>query len=89
MLERGFKFRKRPLPVMATNSGTDRKTVCWEEHEAAVKAIRKRKEDEAAKRKRQKEEEQKQATWWAYGTGAAIGLALVVWVARRSPRGKV
>ena len=58
-------------------------------HESAVNAIRKRKEDEAAERKRQKEEEQKQATWWAYGTGAVLGLALVVWVVRRSPRGKV
>jgi phage terminase large subunit-like protein len=37
MLERGFKFRRQPLLVMATNSGSDRKSVCWEEHEHAVK----------------------------------------------------
>jgi len=36
MLERGFKFRKQPLLVMATNSGTDRKSICWEEHQHAV-----------------------------------------------------
>jgi hypothetical protein len=60
-------------------------------------ALRKKTEDkrrlEEQKRrdriKKQKEEEQKQATWWAYGTGAVLGLALVVWVVRRSPRGKV
>jgi phage terminase large subunit-like protein len=37
MLERGFKFRLNPLLVMITNSGFDRETVCWEEHEHAVK----------------------------------------------------
>jgi phage terminase large subunit-like protein len=37
MLERGFKFRRQPLLLMITNSGTDRKSVCWEEHEHAVK----------------------------------------------------
>ena len=36
MLERGFKFRKQPLLVMATNSGTDRKSICWEEHQHAI-----------------------------------------------------
>lgn len=36
MLERGFKFRKQPLLIMATNSGTDRKSICWEEHQHAV-----------------------------------------------------
>jgi len=36
MLERGFKFRKQPLLAMATNSGTDRKSICWEEHQHAV-----------------------------------------------------
>lgn len=36
MLERGFKFRKQPLLVMATNSGSDRKSICWEEHMHAV-----------------------------------------------------
>lgn len=37
MLERGFKFRRQPLLVMITNSGTDRHSVCWEEHEHAVR----------------------------------------------------
>jgi phage terminase large subunit-like protein len=36
ILERGFKFRLQPLLLMITNSGTDRKSVCWEEHEHAV-----------------------------------------------------
>lgn len=36
-LERGFKFRRQPLLFMITNSGSDRKSVCWEEHEHAVK----------------------------------------------------
>lgn len=37
MLERGFKSRRAPLLVMATNSGSDRNSVCWREHEHAVK----------------------------------------------------
>ncbi|MBD9419825.1 terminase large subunit [Achromobacter sp. ACM04] len=37
MLERGFKFRRAPLLFMITNSGSDRTSVCWEEHEHAVK----------------------------------------------------
>jgi phage terminase large subunit-like protein len=37
MLERGFKFRREPLIFMITNSGSDRNSVCWEEHEHAVK----------------------------------------------------
>jgi phage terminase large subunit-like protein len=37
MLERGFKFRRQPLLVMMTNSGTDRQSVCWEEHLHAVR----------------------------------------------------
>jgi phage terminase large subunit-like protein len=36
MLERGFKFRRQPLLAMATNSGTDKKSICWEEHQHAV-----------------------------------------------------
>lgn len=36
-LERGFKFRRQPLLVMITNSGSDRNSVCWTEHEHAVK----------------------------------------------------
>lgn len=36
MLERGFKFRRNPLLLMITNSGSDRNSVCWEEHAHAV-----------------------------------------------------
>lgn len=37
MLERGFKFRRNPLLFMITNSGSDRNSLAWEEHEHAVK----------------------------------------------------
>lgn len=37
MLERGFKFRRQPLLFMITNSGSDRTSICWEEHEHAVR----------------------------------------------------
>lgn len=37
MLERGFKFRREPLLFMITNSGSDRNSVAWEEHEHAVR----------------------------------------------------
>ena len=37
MLERGFKFRRNPLLLMITNSGSDRTSVCWNEHAFAVK----------------------------------------------------
>lgn len=37
LLERGFKFRRQPLLFMITNSGSDRKSMCWEEHEHAIK----------------------------------------------------
>ena len=37
MLERGFKFRRNPLLFMITNSGSDRNSIAWEEHEHAVK----------------------------------------------------
>lgn len=37
MLERGFKWRRQPLLFMITNSGTDRQSVCWEEHEHSIK----------------------------------------------------
>ena len=36
LLEAGFKFRTQPLLIMATNSGTDRESICWEEHQYAV-----------------------------------------------------
>ena len=37
MLERGFKWRRQPLLLMTTNSGSDRKSICWEEHQHAVR----------------------------------------------------
>jgi len=37
ILERGFKFREQPLLVMITNSGSDRKSICWQERQHAVK----------------------------------------------------
>ncbi|MFN3930830.1 MAG: terminase large subunit [Brevundimonas sp.] len=36
-LERGFKSRTQPLLVMATNSGSDRKSICWDEHQHAIR----------------------------------------------------
>ena len=36
-LERGFKFRREPLLFMITNSGSDRNSIAWEEHEHAIK----------------------------------------------------
>lgn len=37
ILERGFKFRRQPLVLMITNSGSDRTSVCWTEHEHAIR----------------------------------------------------
>ena len=36
MLERGFTFRRQPLLCMFTNSGSDRNSFCWEEHQHAI-----------------------------------------------------
>lgn len=37
MLERGFKWRLQPILWITTNSGSDRKSVCYEWHEHAVR----------------------------------------------------
>lgn len=37
ILERGFKFRRQPLLLMITNSGSNRNSVCWVEHEHAIR----------------------------------------------------
>lgn len=37
MLERGFKSRRQPILLMITNSGSDRGSVCWQEHVHAVR----------------------------------------------------
>lgn len=50
MLERGFKFRRQPLLLMITNSGSDRTSACWAEHEHAVRVAagnREAKDDDA------------------------------------------
>lgn len=39
MLERGFKSRRQPLLFMITNSGSDRNSVAWEEHEFGIKVL--------------------------------------------------
>lgn len=36
-LERGFKWRRQPLLIMITNSGTDRNSVAWQERSHAIK----------------------------------------------------
>jgi phage terminase large subunit-like protein len=46
MLERGFKFRRQPLLLMITNSGSDRNSICWEEHEHAIRVARRDIEDD-------------------------------------------
>jgi phage terminase large subunit-like protein len=46
MLEAGFKFRTQPLLVMTTNSGHDKRTLCWEEHERAIKVAKGEIEDD-------------------------------------------
>lgn len=48
MLERGFKFRTQPLLVMATNSGTDRNSICYEEHQHACNVAAMLVEDDTA-----------------------------------------
>jgi len=50
ILERGFKFRRQPLLLMITNSGSDRNSACWTEHEHAIKVAagnREAKDDDA------------------------------------------
>lgn len=37
ILERGFKFRRQPLLFMITNSGSNRGSACWIEHEHAIR----------------------------------------------------
>jgi len=37
MVERGFKFRLQPLLAMFTNSGSDRNSYCYEEHQHGVR----------------------------------------------------
>lgn len=46
ILERGFKFREQPLLIMITNSGSDRKSICWAERKHAVKVAAQEVEDD-------------------------------------------
>lgn len=39
LLERGFKWRKQPLLLMATNSGVDPNSVCGREHAYSIKIV--------------------------------------------------
>ena len=39
MMQRGFKWRRQPLLVMATNSGDSVMNVAWEEHEHATEVL--------------------------------------------------
>lgn len=39
MMRAGFKGRRQPLLLMITNSGFDRQTVCWAQHEYAERVV--------------------------------------------------
>jgi phage terminase large subunit-like protein len=45
-LERGFKWRRQPLLVMTTNSGSDRNSVAWSERSHAIKVAQGQIEDD-------------------------------------------
>jgi len=40
MLDKGFKWRRNPLMMMITNSGTARESVCWDYHEYVSKILK-------------------------------------------------
>jgi phage terminase large subunit-like protein len=46
MLKAGFKGRQQPMMVIATNSGFDRNSICWEWHEHSVAVCAGTREDE-------------------------------------------
>lgn len=46
MLKAGQKKRTQPLTFIITNSGSDRKSVCWDEHCYAIEVARRIKEDD-------------------------------------------
>lgn len=48
ILERGFKFREQPLLIMITNSGSDRKSICWQERKHAVAVASQEVEDDTS-----------------------------------------
>jgi phage terminase large subunit-like protein len=47
MLEAGFKNRKQPLMMVATNAGHDRESICYEWHDHAVAVVEGLRVDEA------------------------------------------
>jgi len=46
MMRAGFKGREQPLMVMITNSGHDKATVCWSQHEYASRVVTGLQEDD-------------------------------------------
>jgi phage terminase large subunit-like protein len=46
MMRAGFKFRRQPMLLMITNSGTDRNSVCWEKHQYATEVCAGTREDD-------------------------------------------
>lgn len=46
MMRAGFKFRRQPMLVMITNSGSDRNSVCWEKHTYAAEVCAGTREDD-------------------------------------------
>lgn len=46
MLRAGFKFRTQPMLVMITNSGTNKKSVCWEYHQFGAEVSAGAREDD-------------------------------------------
>jgi phage terminase large subunit-like protein len=47
MLEAGFKNRKQPLMIVATNAGHDRESICYEWHDHAIAVVEGLRVDEA------------------------------------------
>jgi phage terminase large subunit-like protein len=46
MLKAGFKGRRQPMLVTATNSGFDRQSICFEKHEHAIAIVEQLREDD-------------------------------------------
>lgn len=46
MLKAGFKGRRQPMMVIATNSGFDRTSICYEKHEHGVAVVQQLREDD-------------------------------------------
>jgi phage terminase large subunit-like protein len=46
MMRAGFKFRRQPLIVMLTNSGFDKTSICWIQHEYAARVVTRLQEDD-------------------------------------------